>query len=133
LLKTENLVETDLQIVHPDMYLKDVIELISKSKRNIFPVVNDNGNLVGIITLDEIRNIMFRSELYERFKVSKLMISPPGFVNLNESMEKVMLLFEKTQAWNLPVLDEKRKYIGFVSKAQIFNAYRDVLVKMSDE
>jgi CIC family chloride channel protein len=133
LLKTENLVETDLQIVHPDMYLKDVIELISKSKRNIFPVVNDKGYLVGIITLDEIRNIMFRPELYDRFKVSKLMISPPGFVSLNDSMEKVMLQFEKTQAWNLPVLDEERKYIGFVSKAKIFNAYRDVLVKMSDE
>jgi len=133
LLKTENLVETDLQIVHRDMYLKDVVELISKSKRNIFPVVNDHGYLVGIITLDEIRNIMFRPELYDRFKVSKLMISPPGFVNLNDSMEKVMLQFEKTQAWNLPVLDEERKYIGFVSKAKIFNAYRDVLVKMSDE
>ena len=133
LLKTENLVETDLQIVHPDMYLKDVIELISKSRRNIFPVVNDKGNLVGIITLDEIRNIMFRPELYERFKVSKLMTAPPGFVNLNDPMEKVMLLFEKTQAWNLPVLDEEGKYIGFVSKAKIFSAYRDVLVKMSDE
>jgi CIC family chloride channel protein len=133
LLKTNNLIETDLQIVHPDMYLRDVIEVISKSKRNIFPVVNDNGNLVGIITLDEIRNIMFRPELYDRFKVSKLMITPPGFVYLNDPMEKVMLLFEKTQAWNLPVLDEERKYIGFVSKAKIFNAYRDVLVKMSDE
>ena len=133
LLKTGNLIETDLQIVRPDMYLRDVIELISKSKRNIFPVVNDTDNLVGIITLDEIRNIMFRPELYDRFKVSKLMISPPGFVNLNDPMEKVMLLFEKTQAWNLPVLDEERKYIGFVSKAKIFNAYRDVLVRMSDE
>ncbi len=133
LLKTENVIETDLQVVHPDMYLKDVIELISKSRRNIFPVVSDNGNLVGIISLDEIRNIMFRPELYNRFKVSKLMISPPGFVNLNDSMESVMLLFEKTQAWNLPVLDDERKYIGFVSKAKIFNSYRDVLVRMSDE
>ncbi len=133
LLKTNNLIEEDLQIVHPDMYLRDVIEVISKSKRNIFPVVNDNGNLVGIITLDEIRNIMFRAELYDRFKVSKLMITPPGFVYLNDPMEKVMLLFERTQAWNLPVLDEEQKYVGFVSKAKIFNAYRDVLVKMSDE
>lgn len=133
LLKTENLIETDLQIVHPDMYLRDVVELITKSKRNIFPVVNDDGRLVGIIMLDEIRNIMFRPELYDRFKATRLMITPPGYVTLNDPMENVMRTFEKTQAWNLPVLDCDSKYVGFVSKAKIFNAYRDELVKLSDE
>jgi CIC family chloride channel protein len=88
---------------------------------------------MGIITLDEIRNIMFRPELYNRFKVTKLMITPPGSITLNDSMEKVMLLFEQTQAWNLPVLDSESKYVGFVSKAKIFNSYREELAKLSDE
>jgi CIC family chloride channel protein len=133
LIKTNNVIETDLQIIHPNMYLLHVIELIKTSRRNIFPVVDKNGYLVGILSLDEIRNIMFRPELYRRFKVSHLMISPPGYIHSNDPMEKVMRQFEKTQAWNLPVLDENNKYVGFVSKAKIFNSYRDVLLRFSDE
>ncbi|HOI26882.1 MAG: chloride channel protein [Paludibacteraceae bacterium] len=133
LLKTENVIEKDFQIIHPNMYLGDIIEIIAKSKRNIFPVLDKHHRLVGIVSLDEIRNIMFRPELYHRFKVSQLMVTPSGFVTLNDAMEKVMLVFEKTQAWNLPVVDESGKYVGFVSKSQIFNSYRDILVTMSDE
>ncbi|MCB9017878.1 MAG: chloride channel protein [Paludibacteraceae bacterium] len=133
LLKTENVIEKDLQVIHPNMYLGEIIDIIAKSKRNIFPVLDKHHRLVGLLSLDEIRNIMFRPELYKRFKVSQLMVTPPGFVTLNDSMEKVMLVFEKTQAWNLPVLDEAGLYVGFVSKSKIFNSYRDILVTLSDE
>jgi CIC family chloride channel protein len=133
LMKTSNVIETDLQIIHPNMYLLNVIELIKTSRRNIFPVVDKDGHLVGILSLDEIRNIMFRPELYKRFRVSRLMVSPPGYVYLNDPMDRVMHQFEKTNAWNLPVLDENNKYVGFVSKAKIFNSYRDVLLRLTDE
>ncbi len=133
LLKTENVIETDLQTLRPNMYLGDVIKLIAQSNRNIFPVLDSRKRMVGLISLDEIRNIMFRPELYKRFRVSELMISPPAFVSLNDSMEKVMYQFEKTKAWNLPVFDENNKYVGYVSKSKIFNSYRELLVKFSDE
>jgi CIC family chloride channel protein len=133
LLKTENVIETDLQTLHPNMYLGDVIKLVAQSKRNIFPVLDAKERMVGLISLDEIRNIMFRPELYKRFKVSSLMVSPPDYVSINESMESVMHRFEKTKAWNLPVIDENEKYVGYVSKSKIFNAYRDLLVHLSDE
>jgi len=96
-------------------------------------VVDDDGKLLGIVLLDDIRNIMFRPELYQRFKVRKLMISPPAKVNIDLSMEKVMDIFEKTNAWNLPVIDNEDKYVGFVSKSKIFNSYRNVLVHFSDD
>ncbi|HOF97812.1 MAG TPA: chloride channel protein [Paludibacteraceae bacterium] len=134
LLKMENVIETNLNVLEPDMKLGEVIKIISHSKRNVFPVVNPkNGVLLGILTLDEIRNIMFRPELYQRFTVRQLMISPPTFLNVNMPMEKVMQIFEDTGAWNLPVVDDEKHYIGFVSKSTIFNSYRHVLVHFSDE
>ena len=133
LLKMESVIEKDLQTVNPEMMLGELVKVISNSKRNIFPVVDDDGKLLGIVLLDDIRNIMFRPELYQRFKVRKLMISPPAKVNIDLSMEKVMDIFEKTNAWNLPVIDNEDKYVGFVSKSKIFNSYRNVLVHFSDD
>jgi chloride channel protein, CIC family len=134
LMKMENVIETDLQVLHPDMSLGELVKIISKSKRNIFPVVDEtNGTLRGIVLLDEVRNIMFRPELYNRFDVKKLMISPPATINQDLPMEKVMQIFEDTGAWNLPVVDGQKRYLGYVSKSKIFSSYRHVLVHFSDE
>jgi len=76
---------------------------------------------------------MFRTELYYRFKVNRLMISPPAKICIDDSMEKVMRTFDDTNAWNLPVVDNQDRYLGFVSKSKIFNTYRKVLVHFSDE
>jgi len=133
LLKMDSVIEKDLQTVNPEMMLGELIKVISNSKRNIFPVVDDDGKLLGIVLLDDIRNIMFRPELYQRFNVQKVMISPPAKVNIDLPMEKVMDIFEKTNAWNLPVIDNEDKYVGFVSKSKIFNSYRNVLVHFSDD
>ncbi len=132
LMKTQNVIETDLQTISPEAMLGDLIKLISTSKRNIFPVVKSDGTFIGVVSLEEVRNIMFRPELYNRFNVKKLMIYPPARVDINESMDSVMEKFEKTQAWNLPVLDGD-KYVGYVSKSKIFNVYREVLVEFSDD
>lgn len=134
LLKMENVIETDLTILAPKMTLGELVKIISHSKRNIFPVVNPDTNvLVGVVLLDEVRNIMFRPELYQRFTVQKLMISPPATINQRLSMEKVMAIFEDTGAWNLPVVDDQKGYVGYVSKSKIFSSYRHVLVHFSDE
>ena len=88
---------------------------------------------MGVVLLDEVRNIMFRPELYNRFTAKQLMISPPAVIENNQAMEKVMVIFEDSGAWNLPVVDQDRKYVGYVSKSKIFNSYRHVLVHFSDE
>lgn len=134
LLKMDNVIENDLEVVYPEMTLGELVKVISHSNRNIFPVVKrSTGVLIGIVPLDEVRNIMFRPELYDRFTVQKLMISIPAKININMPMEKVMDVFEDTGAWNLPVVDDAGKYIGFVSKSKIFNSYRRVLVHFSEE
>ena len=134
LMKMDNVIETDLSIVTPDTTLGQLVKVISKSNRNLFPVVNPKTQrFVGVVSLDEVRNIMFRPELYDRYKVQELMNMPPARIIVNMPMDKVMDTFETTGAWNLPVVDEQNKYIGFVSKSKIFNTYRKVLVHFSEE
>lgn len=126
LLKVNNVIETDFLSVRPEMDLKQMVDTISHSRRNLFPVLDENDRLLGVVLLDEIRNIMFRPDLYKRLHVSKFMSTPPACIDLSYSMDKVMKLFDDTGAWNLPVVDNGR-YVGFVSKSKIFNSYRRVL------
>jgi chloride channel protein, CIC family len=132
LLRLGGVLETDLKPLHPDNTLRELVKVISSSNRNIFPVVDKSGELLGIVLLDNIREIIFKPNLYDSVKVNDIMVLPPVVVSVSEAMEAVMEKFEKTGAWNLPVIDEG-KYIGFVSKAKIFSAYRKVLLQFSSE
>ena len=133
LLKMDNVLETDLTTLFPEMTLGELVKVIASSNRNIFPVINHEGKLQGVLLLDEVRNIMFQPRLYNRFTVGQLMTSPPAILEHTMPMERVMEIFEDTGAWNLPVVDEQRRYLGFVSKSKIFNSYRHVLVHFSEE
>lgn len=128
LIDLKKIIETDLLTILPDAKLDDLVVLVRQSNRNIFPVVNSRGELEGIITLDDIRDIMFDEESRRSVSISHLMHNPPASVSLFENMESVMNKFENVGAWNLPVIDHG-KYVGFVSKSRIFNAYRKKLIR----
>jgi len=132
LMKLQSEVEKDFNILSPGLSLGSMVKVIAKSKRNLFPVVGKDGMLNGIVTLDSIREIMFKPELYDNVFIESLMTQPPTFVSSTDSMDDVMKKFTATNAWNLPVIDDK-KYVGFVSKSKLFNAYRKVLIDFSDE
>ena len=132
LLKVENVIEKDFKPVHPDMTLKQVVDIVATSNRNLFPVIDDEGNLMGVVLLDDIRNIMFRTDLYKKMHVSRFMSSAPARIDIEMPMDEVMRIFDKTHAWNLPVV-HNGKYVGFVSKSKIFNSYRRVLRHYCDE
>jgi CIC family chloride channel protein len=131
-INIKKMIEKDLLIIHPDAKLVELVSLVKKSRRNIFPVVDENEHLMGIVTLDDIRDKMFDKEYQENVVVKSIMHKPPGFVSSNEKMQSVMNKFQLTQAWNLPVIDDG-KYVGFVSKSRIFNAYRMKLIRQSKE
>jgi len=133
LLKISNVIETDFMTVSPEMDLRQMVTVISESNRNLFPVVDKEGRLQGVVMLDDIRNIMFRPDLYRRMHVEKFMSMPPAKINLGQSMEQVMKTFDDTGAWNLPVVDDSGRYCGFVSKSKIFNSYRRVLRHYSED
>lgn len=133
LLKMDSVIEKDFLVVHPQMTLGDMVKVISQSHRNVFPVTDEENRLLGIVLLDDIRNIMFRPTLYKRMTVRKFMSAPPARIMLGMNMETVMKTFDDTNAWNLPVVDEEGRYEGFVSKSKIFNSYRRVLVHYSQD
>ncbi|MDE5704824.1 chloride channel protein [Muribaculum sp.] len=132
LLKVNNVIENDFKPVSPEMNLKQMVDVISQSSRNLFPVLDGEGRLMGIVLLDDIRNIMFRPDLYKKMYVSKFMTTPPATIQVGDTMESVMKTFDRTSAWNLPVVEDGR-YIGFVSKSKIFNSYRRVLRHYSED
>jgi len=125
-------IETDLLKIKPSDNLGDLIKLIARSKRNIFPVVDDYNILEGVVYLDDVREIMFRQELYPTAFMKDLMTIPPSYIDKKENIEAVMDAFRKTGAWNLPVLDNGY-YVGFISKSRIYSTYRELLVEFSEE
>ncbi len=132
MLSVKDVLENDCERVHVDGYLSDLVKAVSKSKRNIFPVVNDEQELLGVITLSEVRDIIFNTELYDKTRIIELMQTPPAIITKDESMKTVLEIFEKTEAWNLPVTEDK-KYVGFISRSKIFNSYRGLLKEFSDD
>jgi CIC family chloride channel protein len=125
-------IETDLMTVRSGDTLGDLVKAISASRRNIFPVVDETGVLEGVVLLDDVRDIMFDTEIYDDTLVSDLMVMPPSYIDKREKVDSVMETFNKTGAWNLPVLDGGR-YVGFLSKSRIFSTYRDLLMEVSED
>lgn len=133
LLKTDDLIETDFSKVGLEYTLRELVQVIAHSKRNLFPVVDRNNVIQGILLLDDVREVMFDTSRYDNEYVYTYMKEAPEFVYHNESMESVMNKFEYTGAWNLPVVEEDMTYLGFVSKSKIFSAYREQLQQVSHD
>lgn len=131
-ISTSRLVETDFIKILPTLSLGEFVKVISGSKRNIFPVVNSQNKLLGIILLDNVREVIFKHELYDKVIVKELMSMPPEIVAPYEPMESVMKKFDETGAWNLPVINDG-EYVGFISKSSIFANYRNKLIDYSIE
>lgn len=127
-LDLSTLIETNFSTVRPDESLESLIKVISSSSRNTFPVINENNELVGIIHMDNIRNIIFNPEKHSNTLVTDLMGKPAAVIKLNENLHSVLKKFDDTNQWNLPVVDNNQ-YVGFVSKSSVLTKYRSELLK----
>ena len=128
-LKLEELMETDFLRIKENMTLGDIVHIISTARRNIFPVIDNFGHLLGIIQLDDLREDMFKREKYGH-PISDYMIQPPDKILEHEAIQSVVQKFEDKHTWMLPVVDKQNRYMGFISKSRILNAYREQLVKI---
>ncbi len=133
LLKVPDLIESNFTTVGIDDSLGDLVQTVAKSSRDIFPVIDSKGRFQGYVNLGDIRKVMFQKELYDSQHVYNYMRSFSEYVHPDDSMEAVMAKFERTDVWNLPVVDHERVYLGFVSKSRIFSAYRDQLQQVSHD
>ena len=133
LLKTSDLIESDFKTIRIDATLGDLVNNVANSSRNIYPVLDSRNHFQGYVSLEDIRHDMFKHEQYDSLHVYNFMKSAPAYVYVDEKMDSVMRKFEQTEAWNLPVVDHDRTYIGFVSKSKIFSAYREQLKQVSHD
>jgi CIC family chloride channel protein len=124
----DKLIETDFIPLHENDLLRSLINAISQSRRNTFPVLNGNRALVGLIHLDHVRATIFQSELYDTVYIKDIMVAPPSVIAPQESLHDVLKKFDDAHQWNLPVI-ENNQYVGFVSKSSILSRYREELMQ----
>ncbi len=130
ILNIQDLIETNFVTVHPGDTLGDLVEAVKNSVRDLFPVVDEKGNFLGVVSLHRIRKIMFKPELYDKIKVSDLMIFPTVFADIREHLEDIAEKIHNTRVYNLVILD-RGKYVGFISRSNFFLRYRELLREFS--
>ncbi|MGN1376123.1 MAG: chloride channel protein [Prevotella sp.] len=133
LMSLESVIDRNYTAVKTDMPLSSLVHAISKSHKNILPVLDDAGQLLGEIDMTKLRHIIFRTELYNHFTVSQLMSQPQCVLSVNDPMEDVMKQFDETDASRLPVLDDDSHLIGYVSRSHLYSVYRKMVADMSEE
>jgi CIC family chloride channel protein len=126
------LIETDFSEIAPEAKLGDLVDKVSTAHRNLFPVVDDKGILQGMVKMDDIRSIIFKPELYESIQVKDLMYMPKYFISPDDSMEDLVEIFRTSGRFNIAVID-KGRYMGFISRANAFTAYRNLVKQFSEE
>ncbi len=132
MLEIDKVIETNFVILNPEMKLGEILEnAVAKSSRNHFPVVNDAHEFLGVIRLDDIRHIMFNTDLYKKVDVASLMKADADIINYEkDTMSDIMSKFKATGAWNLPVV-KNGKYHGYISKSKLLTAYRRKLINFT--
>ena len=132
MMEVSKLLETDFITLHPDASLRDLTEAISVAHRNLFPIVDENGYLKGMVKMDDVRHLIFNQELYDKLHVRELMYDPEHFISTEDSMAQVVEKFESTGRYNLAVINDG-KYIGFISRARVFSFYRKTMSHFSQD
>lgn len=129
-MRLDELMETDFIRIKEHFTLGDVVQLIAKARRNIFPVIDNFGHLLGVVQLDDLREDMFNRDKWGR-SITHYMIQPPYKILQHEMIQSVLPRFEESHTWMLPVVDKQNRYLGFISKSRVLNAYREALMKIS--
>ncbi len=133
LMSMDSVIEKSDKVLYPDQTLGDVAHLVAESKGYVFPVVNRQMQLIGIMRLDDIRHLVFRPELFHRFRVSQLMIEAPAILSIDDSMDSIIRTFDRTHSWNLPVANHDGIFVGFIRKSTILSVYRRILSDYSND
>ncbi len=131
MLEVRKLIENDFERLSPDATLRDLTDAISRNHRNLFPVVDKDGKMKGMVKMDDVRELIFKQELYDEIKISDLMYMPEYSIHPDDNMEEVAKKFESSGRYNLAVIDGEGKYFGFISRARVFTKYRKQIIDVS--
>ena len=133
LMSMHSVIEKDYSYVGPDLPMGKLVNAISRSHTNFLPVLDQDKTLLGIIDVAQLRHIIFRTELYQKFTVRQLMMEPAATLHEHEAMTDVMKQFDATDAQQLPVVDNDEKLIGYISRMRMYSMYRKIITDLSAE
>ncbi len=131
MLEVRKLIENDFEKLSPDATLRDLTVAVSRNHRNLFPVVDEKGVLKGMVKMDDVRELIFQQDLYDKIKISDIMYMPEYSIHPDDNMEVVANKFESSGRYNLAVIDNEGKYYGFISRARVFTKYRKQIIDVS--
>jgi CIC family chloride channel protein len=126
------MLQDDYASIGVDKHLKDLVELIKRSEKNIYAVLDKQERFAGIIELNDIKQKLFQPEQFNKVSIRSVMKKPAAILQEDQDMHTVMEKFDITQNWYLPVLNKDKKFIGFISKTKVFSKYREVLAQQGD-
>ncbi len=133
LMSMDKIIDREFTSVDPEMEMGKLVHAVSASRNDYIPVLNESGSLLGEVDINKIRHIIFRTELYHRFRVSQLMTPPAAMLGVNDPMEDVMKTFDRTGAQNLPVVTTDGLLIGYISRTRLYSMYRQLVADFSAE
>ena len=133
LMSVDSVIDRDYQAVDPDMELGQMVHQISRSRKSVLPVTDPAGTLLGEVNINEIRHVVFRTELYHHFKAAQLMSEPAATLSDSTPMTRVMRIFERTQADWLPVIDGSNHLKGYISRKRLYETYRKMVHDFSQD
>lgn len=132
IMSASNLIEKDFVVLNANDKLRQLVDAISVSHRNLFPITDDEGYMTGMLKMDDVRHLIFKQEQYDKIKLKELMYMPEHWITPNDSMQEVVKKFESSGRYNLAVMDNG-KYLGFISKAKVFSKYRKHVEEFSHD
>ncbi|MEG1762429.1 MAG: chloride channel protein [Bacteroidales bacterium] len=132
MMQMHNLIESNFISIQPTQTLGDLVQAISNSRRNIFPVVDTENHYLGVVFLDDVRTLIFKPELYAKIFVKDLMFTPKPSVDIHDNMDQIAKKFQQITDYNIVVLDGD-KYVGFLSRANVFSNYQKRIKEISND
>jgi CIC family chloride channel protein len=132
-MHTDDLIEADHTIIDEEMPLTDVVNMIMRSDKNIFPVVTKENKFTGIIKTDDIKKYMLDPESQVELVAGDVQSAASAMILDKEPVSNVMKKFEEAEAWILPVVDERLQYRGFITRTRLFEKYREQILQIRNE
>jgi CIC family chloride channel protein len=133
LMSMDSVIQHYNKVLYPDMTLMDIANHVSTSRYFVFPVVDKQMKLMGVVYLDDIRHLIFRTELYRDFRVAQLMKPPVARLSVQDPMDVVLKVFDRTRMWNLPVVDSEGTFVGFIRNSSVLAVYRQMMADYSTD
>ncbi len=130
-IKVRDVMNTEFTTIAQEMPFRKILETISYSKNFYFPVLDNKGDMTGILSFSDIREMMFEEQLGDLLVAGELATHKVLALTPEQNLNQAMELFTQLDVDQLPVVrhDDKVKVIGMITRGDVMASYnREILV-----